>query len=203
MRQNRAWNDKCRCKYKNNPDGGKRLGCGRRSFRRNGFRYEDHGKMCGTCSKNRRCFCCDSQRKYLRLRRFLFHLCGGTPDDRLFRLQHQGLCRAVRRLLLLNWGTNPLTVAIPTGRHPHFILDMATSQVAVNKIALALKNGKSIPDNWAVGPNGEKTTDPLVAYQGGSFRSADIKAMGSSWLFLCWQLRWPAATLTAIFPRHG
>lgn len=46
------------------------------------------------------------------------------------------------------------------------VIDMATSEAAVNKIALAMKEGRQIPDTWAVGPNGEKTTDPAAAYQG-------------------------------------
>lgn len=49
-------------------------------------------------------------------------------------------------------GTNPLTVAVPSGKYPDLVLDMATSTVAKGKIALALKEGKSIPDNWALAP---------------------------------------------------
>lgn len=75
-------------------------------------------------------------------------------------------------------GTNPLTIAIPSGKYPDFVLDMATSQVAVNKIALALKNGESIPDSWAVGPDGEKTTDPEVAYQGALLPFGGYKGYG-------------------------
>lgn len=50
-------------------------------------------------------------------------------------------------------GTNPLTVAVPSGKYPDLVLDMATSTVAKGKIALALKEGKSIPDNWALAPH--------------------------------------------------
>ena len=46
------------------------------------------------------------------------------------------------------------------------VLDMATSTVAKGKIALALKEGKSIPDNWALAPDGSPTTDPAVANKG-------------------------------------
>lgn len=75
-------------------------------------------------------------------------------------------------------GTNTITIAIPTGKYSNFVLDMATSQVAVNKIALALKMGKSIPDNWAVGPNGEKTTDPSLAYSGALLPFGGYKGYG-------------------------
>lgn len=63
-------------------------------------------------------------------------------------------------------GTNPLSLAIPAGRFPDLVLDMATSEAAVNKIALAMKEGRPIPDHWAVGPDGERTTDPALAWQG-------------------------------------
>ena len=63
-------------------------------------------------------------------------------------------------------GTNPVSIAIPTGHHGMVVIDMATSEAAVNKIALAMKEGRQIPDTWAVGPKGEKTTDPAAAYQG-------------------------------------
>ncbi len=60
-------------------------------------------------------------------------------------------------------GTNPLSVAIPANRYPDLVLDMATSTVAKAKIALALKEGKSIPLGWALDPDGNPTTDPAQA----------------------------------------
>lgn len=63
-------------------------------------------------------------------------------------------------------GTNPISIAIPAGTYGTIVVDMATSQVAVNKIALARKEGRQIPETWAVGPQGERTTDPAVADQG-------------------------------------
>jgi len=43
-------------------------------------------------------------------------------------------------------GTNPISVAIPGGKYPPLVLDMATSIVAKGKISLAIKEGKtSIP----------------------------------------------------------
>lgn len=63
-------------------------------------------------------------------------------------------------------GTNPLSVAIPAGKYPALVLDMATSLVAKGKISLALKEGKSIPEGWAVDKNGAPTTDPAAANVG-------------------------------------
>lgn len=60
-------------------------------------------------------------------------------------------------------GTNPLAVSIPAGRHPTMTLDMATSIVARGKVALAAKEGRSIPEGWAIDAAGRPTTDPSKA----------------------------------------
>jgi len=64
------------------------------------------------------------------------------------------------------FGTNPLSVAIPAGRYAPFVLDMATSVVAQGKVILAEKEGKRIPDSWAVDEEGSPTTDPAKALKG-------------------------------------
>ncbi|MDW7657935.1 MAG: Ldh family oxidoreductase [Bacillota bacterium] len=64
------------------------------------------------------------------------------------------------------FGTNPLSVAIPAGSYEPFVLDMATSTVAQGKVILADKEGKSIPDSWAVDPQGNPTTVPSEALKG-------------------------------------
>jgi len=63
-------------------------------------------------------------------------------------------------------GTNPIAFGIPTRNFPPILLDMATSIVARGKIILAAKEGKSIPEGWAVDPEGEFTTDPESALKG-------------------------------------
>lgn len=63
-------------------------------------------------------------------------------------------------------GTNPMSVALPSGKHPDLVLDMATSTVAKGKIALALKEGKPIPDSWALDAEGKPTTDAAAANVG-------------------------------------
>ncbi|MFT7476127.1 MAG: L-2-hydroxycarboxylate dehydrogenase (NAD+) [Verrucomicrobiales bacterium] len=46
-------------------------------------------------------------------------------------------------------GTNPLAVGIPGGDgETEFLLDMATSVVAVGKVETALREGRPIPDGW-------------------------------------------------------
>jgi L-2-hydroxycarboxylate dehydrogenase (NAD+) len=62
-------------------------------------------------------------------------------------------------------GTNPISLAAPAGREPPFVLDMATSTVALGKLAVALRWGRSIPPGWALDGTGRPTTDPAVAYE--------------------------------------
>lgn len=64
-------------------------------------------------------------------------------------------------------GTNPLSIAIPAGKYPPLVLDMACSVVAQGKVILAVNEKKdSIPPNWAVDENGDMTTDPQTALKG-------------------------------------
>jgi L-2-hydroxycarboxylate dehydrogenase (NAD+) len=62
-------------------------------------------------------------------------------------------------------GTNPISLAAPAGRHFPFVLDMATSTVAIGKLSVALRSGKAIPPGWALDGGGQPTTDPGVAYE--------------------------------------
>jgi ureidoglycolate dehydrogenase (NAD+) len=56
-------------------------------------------------------------------------------------------------------GTNPISYAIPAGKHPPILLDMATSTVAGGKVYQARTLGQPIPDNWIVGLDGLPTTN--------------------------------------------
>lgn len=64
-------------------------------------------------------------------------------------------------------GTNPLSIAIPAGKYPPLVLDMACSVVAQGKVIMAVNEKRdSIPPNWAVDKDGNMTTDPQEALQG-------------------------------------
>ena len=65
-------------------------------------------------------------------------------------------------------GTNPLSLAIPAGRHEPYVLDMATSVVARGKVVLAKKEGRPIPGDWGVDRNGAPTTNPDDILNGGA-----------------------------------
>jgi LDH2 family malate/lactate/ureidoglycolate dehydrogenase len=63
------------------------------------------------------------------------------------------------------FGTNPICMAVPGPNT--FLLDMATTTVALNKIFKAVLSGdKSIPAGWAMDSDGNPTTDPKIASDG-------------------------------------
>ncbi len=64
------------------------------------------------------------------------------------------------------FGTQPFAIGIYTGEETIFAADMATSQVARGKIRKAQREGRSIPENWALDQNGNPTTDPAEAIKG-------------------------------------
>ena len=59
--------------------------------------------------------------------------------------------------------TSPLSVAVPAGRHELVLLDMATSVIALGRIAEFKAAGKQLPPGAAVTADGEPTTDPALA----------------------------------------
>jgi len=63
-------------------------------------------------------------------------------------------------------GNNPFAVAFPTGGDFPVVLDMACSVAARGKIIVAAKDGTPIPADWASGPDGAPTTDPVEALKG-------------------------------------
>jgi LDH2 family malate/lactate/ureidoglycolate dehydrogenase len=64
-------------------------------------------------------------------------------------------------------GTNPICIAMPSDLDGPFVLDMATSAVAVGKIKLAQAKGTPIPEGWVVEKDGSPTTDPFSYDRGG------------------------------------
>jgi len=65
-------------------------------------------------------------------------------------------------------GTNPLAIAIPTGRHGPIVLDMATSVVAKGKVQLMAREGRTtIPPGWALDVEGNPTQEVQAVLNGG------------------------------------
>ncbi len=64
-------------------------------------------------------------------------------------------------------GTNPICVAVPSSGRGAWLLDMATTTVAMNKIIQASADGQSsIPAGWALDSHGVQTTDTETAMHG-------------------------------------
>jgi len=64
-------------------------------------------------------------------------------------------------------GNNAMAVAVPAGRFPPIVLDMATGAVAWGKIFVAQQEKRKIPVTWALDKNGVPTDDPnAAAHQG-------------------------------------
>jgi LDH2 family malate/lactate/ureidoglycolate dehydrogenase len=62
-------------------------------------------------------------------------------------------------------GNNPVAYAAPAGKYRAFVLDMASTEAAVERIVQARDEGKPIPPGWALDSDGNDTTDPAKALQ--------------------------------------
>ena len=63
-------------------------------------------------------------------------------------------------------GTNPFAVAIPVGKEPPFVLDMATTTVALGRVDLFRRQNKALEPGWAFDSMGRATIDPTEAMKG-------------------------------------
>ncbi|WP_116085152.1 Ldh family oxidoreductase [Tropicimonas sp. IMCC34011] len=63
-------------------------------------------------------------------------------------------------------GNNPIGFGFPDPGGDPVLIDMAISVAARGKIRAALKEGKSIPEDWATDRDGRPTSDPAEALKG-------------------------------------
>ncbi|AEG59957.1 Ldh family oxidoreductase [Desulforamulus ruminis] len=63
------------------------------------------------------------------------------------------------------FGTNPIAFGFP-GKEQPVVVDMSSSIVARGNIILAAKQGKPIPEGWAIDKEGKPTTDAKAALDG-------------------------------------
>lgn len=80
------------------------------------------------------------------------------------------------------YGTNPMAFAWPRDGRPPMVFDQASAASARGEIQLCMREGKPIPEGWAVGPDGEPTTDPETALKGaqlpfGGYKGASLALM--------------------------
>jgi len=64
------------------------------------------------------------------------------------------------------FGTNPFSIAAPTGTEETVVLDMSTAVAARGKIRRAVRMKEPIPYGWALDERGVPTTDPEEALKG-------------------------------------
>ena len=76
-----------------------------------------------------------------------------------------GLASGGRRKV---YGTNPIAMAAPIADGTPFRLDIATTAVAGGKLEIAGRQGKPLPEGWAVDEEGAHTEDPFTLRKGGA-----------------------------------
>lgn len=80
-------------------------------------------------------------------------------------------------------GNNAMAIAVPAGKFPPIVLDMATGAVAWGKIFVAQQAQKKIPLTWALDKDGVPTDDPNAAAHKGLIQPfGGYKGYGLSFL---------------------
>ncbi|PJF27147.1 MAG: malate dehydrogenase, partial [Phototrophicales bacterium] len=77
-------------------------------------------------------------------------------------------------------GTNPWGIAIPRKDTHAIVLDMALTMSGKGMMRWLMREGKPMPDNWALTPSGERTTDPAAAMDGPVLPIGEYKGYGLS-----------------------
>lgn len=73
------------------------------------------------------------------------------------------------------FGTNPIAFAVPRGAADPLVIDLSLSKVARGKVMNAKKQGKPIPEGWALDAEGNPTTDAEAALAGTMLPIGDAK----------------------------
>ena len=73
------------------------------------------------------------------------------------------------------YGTNPIAFAAPRRDAAPLVVDLSLSKVARGKIMVAGKEGRAIPEGWALDAEGRPTTDPEAALAGSMVPMGDAK----------------------------
>lgn len=64
------------------------------------------------------------------------------------------------------FGTNPIAAIFPRRGGEPLMIDLSLSEVARGKLMVAAKEGRSIPEGWALDAQGQPTTDPKAGLEG-------------------------------------
>jgi (2R)-3-sulfolactate dehydrogenase (NADP+) len=112
------------------------------------------------------------------------HHCGaaGHPVERLAEAGFVALMFANTPGAIAPWGgsravfgTNPIAFACPLPDQPPIVVDLSLSKVPRGNLLAAKQRGEQIPGGWALGPDGEPTTDPATALKGTMVPLGDAK----------------------------
>jgi LDH2 family malate/lactate/ureidoglycolate dehydrogenase len=101
------------------------------------------------------------------------------------------ICQATTPLMgLPGWkgrgmGNNPIAFATPLPDGPPLVFDMASSVVARGHLRQAVREKVRIPEGWAIGPDGEPTTDPEVGFAGAVLPVGGYKGIGIAMMIQC------------------
>jgi len=77
-------------------------------------------------------------------------------------------------------GTNPWGIAVPRQGQPPIVLDMALTMSGKGMMRWLQRAGLPMPDNWALTPDGKRTTDPAAAMDGPVLPIGEYKGYGLS-----------------------
>ena len=73
------------------------------------------------------------------------------------------------------FGTNPVAAGFPRRSAPGLMIDLSLSAVARGKIMVAARDGKPIPEGWALDKDGKPTTDAKAALEGSMLPAGGVK----------------------------
>ena len=76
-------------------------------------------------------------------------------------------------------GTNPFSLAVPgEGGEPAILIDQSASTIAKSEVMKHAREGKPIPEGWALDADGKPTTDAEVGLKGSMAPSGGYKGVG-------------------------
>lgn len=73
------------------------------------------------------------------------------------------------------FGTNPIAAIFPRRENQALIIDLSLSEVARGKLLVAAREGRPIPEGWALDAEGNPTTDPQKGLQGMMLPAGGVK----------------------------
>lgn len=81
--------------------------------------------------------------------------------------------------------TNPIAFAIPTGKEPPIVLDIATTVASYGKVKVKAQKGEPLPVGWMVDRQGRQLTDPSRVKEGFLLPIGGHKGYGLSLVIGC------------------